>query len=91
MKKQIKVVLRGQGYPSLDIPVTIEHMGKGIEIRPEGYGDHGTEDGYGCPLYVEVWEGCLRVVAWPDINKADPIIIDLEGARERNRREEVIP
>lgn len=60
--------------------------GLAIQIRPEGYSDHDSVDGHGCPVLLEVWEGHLRVIVWPDINKEEPMIIDLEKARESARK-----
>jgi len=57
-----------------------------LYLYPEGYGDASTEDGEGCPVMIERWNGELRVVVWSDINKEDPThIISLEGARESLR------
>lgn len=52
----------------------------------DGYGDCGTEDGYGCPLMIEYYDKELRVVVWDDINQEDPRIISLNGARENLRK-----
>lgn len=72
-----------------EIPVKIEISNGQICIYPEGYGDCSSEDGYGCPVMLEVWEGKLRVLTWGDINQEDPTqITDLENAKENNRVED---
>jgi hypothetical protein len=59
---------------------------KGIEIRPEGYGDHDSAPGYGSPVFLELHKGKLKLWVWADINQEDPTDeIDLEGARENAR------
>lgn len=74
-----------------DLPVEIEidEVNGQVGIRAKGYGDHGSEDGYGSPILIEWYEGKLWVRVWPDINIYDPISIDIEGARETNRKEVV--
>jgi len=67
------------------IPCTIELENGVIYIRPEGYGDCGTEDGYGCPVLIEYYEGSLRVVVWNDINQEDPMVLKLDNAHESKR------
>lgn len=58
-----------------------------LEIFIEGYGEHGAADGEGSCLQVEIWEGKLRVLARQDINAADPVVLDMEMAQEKFRRE----
>ena len=71
------------------LPVKIIHDNFNIEVLPKGYGTAGMEDGYGCPVFLERWEGELRVVVFADINSEDPThIISLEGARESKRKQE---
>lgn len=69
------------------LKVKIEADGIGVSILPEGYGDCGSANGHGCPVYIEFYEGHLRVVAFPDILSEEPVIIDLEGARESLRKD----
>lgn len=57
----------------------------GISITPEGFGHNEMEDGP--PILIEIHEGRLRVLVWPNINSADPQIIDMENARESKRRD----
>ncbi len=58
-----------------------------ISIFPEGYGDFGSADGHGCPVFLELYEGRLRLIVFADINEQDPTIIELDGAREERRIE----
>jgi hypothetical protein len=61
---------------------------KSILIHPKGYGDKHSENGQGTPVMLELYEGRLRLIVWADINNPDAThIIDLEGARESNRKE----
>ncbi len=69
------------------LPIRIEASDFAISIYPQGHGDLGSADGHGCPLFIEFYQGRLRVIAFPDINVEDPKIIDLSGAREDRRRD----
>jgi hypothetical protein len=73
------------------IECKIESVNGILFISPKGYGDYASEDGYGTPIAVEIWDGHLRVLVWDDINKEDPRILDLEGAKESLRKEGQIP
>ena len=60
----------------------------GLVIYPAGYGCFGGADGTAGPILLELYEGRLRLVVWDDINLEDPShIIDLEDAREAQRRD----
>ena len=67
------------------LPIRIEASDFAISIYPQGQGDFGSADGHGCPLFIEFYQGRLRVIAFPNINEQDPQIIDLSGAREDTR------
>jgi hypothetical protein len=67
------------------LPIRIEASDFAISIYPQGHGDLGSADGHGCPLFIELYQGRLRVIAFPNINEQDPQIIDLSGAREDTR------
>ncbi len=67
--------------------VKVKKTPNSIDIVPEGYGDFGSEDGHGVPILLEIYEGRLRLIVWNDINSEDPMIIDMEGAKETNRKE----
>ena len=56
-------------------------------MRPDGYGDKTSQDGFGYPIGLEIWEGHLRLIVFDNINWEDPQIIDLEKARENCRVE----
>ena len=70
---------------SLNVRVTADSST--ISIFPEGYGDFGSADGHGCPVFLELYEGRLRLIVFADINAQDPTIINLEAAREGQRIE----
>lgn len=53
-----------------------------ISIFPEGYGDFGSAPGLGCPVFLELYEGRLRLIVFPDINNQEPTILNLESARD---------
>lgn len=59
----------------------------GISIHFDGYGDNGTQEFASVPLFVEFYEGKLRVCVSEDINDGNPTIISLEGALESKRIE----
>lgn len=72
--------------------VRIESHSHHIVIRPKGYGDACSKDGDGFPIMIEKYDGKLRVILWGDINMQDPThTIDMEGAREDNRKVETVP
>jgi hypothetical protein len=83
--------LRGGGSSDKELTIVVSDENGTLSICPNGYGDHDSEDGYGCPLYLEIWDGRLRVVAFPDINVESPTVIDLESALETNRKDEEMP
>ncbi len=75
-----------KGQKTRDIKIEMEEGMNCIEIKPKGYGDFASADGCGVPIIVEVYEGRLRVILFPDINKDDATVIDMEGAREDARK-----
>ncbi len=58
-----------------------------ISIFPAGYGDFSSAPGHGCPVFLELFQGRLRLIVFADINEQDPAIIDLDRAREDRRIE----
>ena len=68
------------------LAVRIQASDFSIALFHAGYGDFGSAEGHGCPLSLELYQGRLRLIVFPDISKEEPLIIDLEGARETNRR-----
>ena len=76
------------GEQSVCVEVAEEQWG--LVIYPAGYGCFGCADGTAGPILLELYEGRLRLVVWDDINLEDPShIIDLEDAREAQRRDTV--
>ena len=60
-----------------------------IEITPtklwihiDGYGECTASEGEGFPIGIEIYNGRLRLLVWPDINDEESEVIDMEGARE---------
>jgi hypothetical protein len=78
---------QGKGKRKLKVRVKDEHGS--LYISPEGYGENESADGDGFPVFLEIWEGRLRLVVAADINEKDPKVIDLESAKESNRNDNV--
>lgn len=76
------------GFDSKGVKLFVEANPRWMWIRPEGYGDATSQDGCGAPIVIEYYNGRLRLVVYSDINEQDPQIIDLEDARESNRKEQ---
>jgi hypothetical protein len=70
------------------LPIILFYENGAIWFRPEGYGESLAADGKGTPMGIEYHEGQLRVLLWPDINKEEPLIVDMERAKEEERKEE---
>ena len=69
------------------VNVELECLDGTLFIKPEGYGDHNSNDGEGIPILLEVYNGELRLVAWDDINHEDAShTISLEKALEKLRK-----
>lgn len=68
------------------LPCKMSLLSTAAYIQPAGYGEQSSEDNEGYPIGIEFYEDRFRVMAWNDINEADPVIIDMENARESNRR-----
>ena len=66
------------------LPIKIVSNDSAISVFPEGYGDFGSAPGHGCPAFLELYEGHLRLIVFPDINDQEPTIIDLEAARDEH-------
>ena len=66
------------------LPIKIVSNDSAISIFPDGYGDFGSTPGHGCPVFLELYQGRLRLIVFPDINNQEPIIIDLEAARDEH-------
>ena len=69
------------------LPVTLHLNNLGLAIQAEGYGEMTAAEGQGLPIYLEYLDQKLRLLVWADINDEEPThVIDMEGAREHNRR-----
>lgn len=85
-KKTLDIKLADADSESLGtLPVRIVASDFAISLFPKGYGDCGSAEGHGCPVSLELYQGKLRLIVFPDIMVEDPIIIDLSGAREDTR------
>jgi len=75
---------QGDGPQNLERSGHVELLdhGRGLQIFVKGHGEKTAMPGNGTPIYIEIWEGKLRVILWPDINEEDPIIVNMDGARE---------
>jgi hypothetical protein len=72
-------------YPT-DLPIRIAISQNGVSVYAEGYGDCGSAEAQGTPVFIELYRGELRLIVWANINSEDPThIIPLNGARESNR------
>lgn len=68
------------------LPIRIEYRESGINICPFGYSDATSEPGFGAPIFLELYQGELRLVVWSDINCEEPThVISLDGAKEECR------
>ncbi len=60
-----------------------------VLLRPEGYGEHCSADGFGYPVLLELFGGEPRLLVWADINQEDPThVISLAGAAESLREQD---
>ena len=64
------------------LPIKIVRNNSAISIFPDGFGDFSSAPGHGCPVFLELYRGRLRLIVFADINCQDPTIIDIEAARE---------
>jgi hypothetical protein len=90
---QFAQVLLSDNDPSGDgrVMVRVSSDQNWLEIRPVGYGHCEMADGYGAPVFMELYQGRLRLLVNADIQRSDPThVIDLEGAQERRRSEQQI-
>jgi len=62
--------------------VQVKFNDLGIGLHFPGYGDHGTADPHGEPVFIEYRNGVPHVVVWQDIQQEDPThVIGLEDAK----------
>lgn len=74
-----------ESHAGTSAALTVRYQAGFLEIRADGYGEKTAAEGYGAPVFLEQYEGELRVIVSPDINSEDKTIISLEGAREDRR------
>ena len=77
----------GSGRRTVRGQVAVTHGQLWLHL--DGYGEQAAAHGSGTPLGLELYEGRLRLLAWPDINSEEVQVIDLEGAAEHRRGEQV--
>jgi len=86
--KEIKLELSDASYPDKKLNVTIKLERASIEIYPEGYSQFDTSDDAGGLIYVELCDDTLKAGLFSDINDEEPVVINMEGAKDNNRKEE---
>lgn len=75
-----------------EIPAAAVVEDDGIFVLFHGYGDHHSEDGYGCPAYFENKDGHPHGVFYTDIRREDPEeIYSFEHAAAGEREPEQNP
>lgn len=85
---QFKTTLQDiEGDETLDITIERNELGQ-IQIMPKGYGNCNMNDGEGTPLYLEYYEGKLKLYYFDDINDENNKSISLDGAKETNRKDD---
>lgn len=66
------------------VNVAVSEGPNGIEITPEGTATFDSDQG--SPIFIESYDGKLRIHVWSDINSEDPThTIELDGALTKNR------
>lgn len=67
--------------------VTVRVQRDSVTLGIAGCGVSGMVEGFDEVIYLERYEGGVRLLVWADINKEDPThFIDLSDAMESNRR-----
>lgn len=84
----MRFTLTDQGNSTAQLEGEVHEEHGQLWLTFQGYGEYSSAEGYGSPLAVELYEGRLRLIVWPDVQRQDPDIIDLEHARESNRTED---
>ena len=69
----------------VQIKVNILSESGQLWIQPEGYGGKDAVDGIGWPIGIEIWKGKIRFVAYDNIAKEAPQILDLTKAQDECR------
>jgi len=84
-----KCTLKDMALENHELEFEVEATYQGIVVRPKGYGDFCSNDGKGCPIFIELYEGHPRVTIWDDINNEDSShTIELDKAQESLRVED---
>lgn len=73
--------------------VGIELDGAHFCVRVSGYGEREANDGYGSPVFLELYDGKLRAIVRDDINDGDNKVLELDRARytARDQAKEYFP
>ena len=83
MRQSLTTILNdADSVSSETLQVRVATNDSAVSIFPEGFGDFGSAPGHGCPVFLELYRGRLRLIVFADINDEEPTIIDLEAARE---------
>ena len=68
LTKTIDLTLQDNGESKNTKEVVVSFNSRGIEIHPKGI-DHSCG---GAPIYIELYEGKIRVITWTDPEQEDP-------------------
>jgi hypothetical protein len=87
-KQSLTVVLHdADSEQSGTLPIRVVGNDSAISIFPKGFGDFGSLEGFGCPVFLELYSGTLRLIVFADISREDPThVIDLSLSKEDSRR-----
>ena len=86
-ENRVNVTLLDMGEGKDEQEVLIRYGPQGIYLYPKGYGEKDALDSAGSPVFLELFDGQLRVVVSDDINDSDNIILPLDEAQESLRGE----
>ena len=59
------------------------YIGREVGIHFDGYDARGTDAPDAEIATIELWDGALRNLSWPDHTNEEPTIIKMEGARAK--------
>jgi hypothetical protein len=65
------------------VTVEVEENSLGLAIHPEGT---GVYDGPFAPIFLELYDGQLRLLIWDNVNEQEPKIIELSRTFESERK-----
>lgn len=84
--KEVCVILKDESNDET-VTATINTTGNlGIAISLSGYGDYYSQEDNGSPIYIDKYEGDIRVVIYGDINNEDATHkVSLKDAKLSNR------